>query len=100
MRTLPLAAVCSVATAAHAAPAANPTWADLVGDHQASLEWKNCTTPGAKTAVITVDAIDGALSIDLSRAGGGLRALSLVEENTRWTAQQGDVSVTVQRSAS
>jgi hypothetical protein len=99
VRWIPLAAACLV-TPVFAAPAPKTTWADWVGDHDAKLVWTNCTTPGAKTATIAVDAVDGALTIDLARAGGGLRALPLVEDDdATWSAQQGDVSVTLKRAA-
>jgi hypothetical protein len=99
VRWIPLAAAC-LATPVFAAPAAKPTWADWVGDHDAKLVWSGCTTPGAKTARLAVEAIDGALSIDLAPAGGGLRTLSLVEDDdTTWSAQQGDVTVTLKRAA-
>jgi hypothetical protein len=80
-----------------AAPA-GVSWGDLVGSYQGRLAWKNCNTPGVERATIAVDAMDGALEIDLTAAAGGLRAFSLAPESTTaWSAQQGDVSVRVER---
>lgn len=94
---IPRSALCVLvlATGAQAAPA--PTWADWVGDYAGPLTWKGCFTPGAARATISLDAIDGAFVIELVNAGGGLRAMSLVEEEGGWSAQQGDVTLRVQR---
>ncbi|MEO7095312.1 MAG: hypothetical protein ABI175_18795, partial [Polyangiales bacterium] len=56
-------------------------------------------SPGAKTATVALDAGDGALSIDLARAGGGLRDLSLAEDPEAETlaSQQGDVTLAISR---
>jgi hypothetical protein len=74
-----------------------PTWADWVGDYEGTLAWKGCFTPGAARARIALDAIDGAMFIDLVDAGGGLRSMSLVEEEGGWSAHSGDVKLRVQR---
>lgn len=86
----------ALAGSAQAAPA---TWADWVGDYTGKLAWTSCVSPGAKTATVALDAIDGALAIDLSRAGGGLRDLSLAEDPEAETlaAQQGDVTLAISR---
>src|SRR5512138_2500128 len=98
MRWMPLAAACLAGSALAApAPKPAPTWADWVGDYSGTRGWTGCSAPGAKTAAISVDAIDGALTVDLAKAGGGLRALPLVEEDTAWTAQQGDISARLGR---
>lgn len=93
------AIVLLVALAGTARAAAVPTWADWVGDYTGKLAWTSCTTPGAKTATIAIDAVDGALTIDLTRAGGGLRDLSLAEDPEAETlaAQQGDVTLAISR---
>lgn len=78
---------------------ADVTWADWVGDYTGKLAWTSCSAPGAKTATASIDAIDGALVIDLARAGGGLRDLALAEDPEAETlaAQQGDVTLTITR---
>ena len=89
----------SSAIAAPAAPAApqRVTWADWVGTYDGSLVWRNCTAPGAPTAALTIDVSDGVLAIDLTAAGAALRPMSLVEDETGWSAQQGDVKVRLTR---
>lgn len=80
-------------------PAVRETWADWVGDYTGALTWaKRCVSPGAARATIAIDAVDGAPVADLSAAGGGLRALALIEDDTgSWSAQQGDVTLTLVR---
>lgn len=98
-------AIAGLLVAAAAPSAADPaprvTWADWVGDYTGALAWSSrCVSPGASRATIAVDAVDGALVADLTAAGGGLRALSLVEDDTgAWTAQQGDVTLALVRPA-
>ncbi|MDX2087647.1 MAG: hypothetical protein SFX73_07345 [Kofleriaceae bacterium] len=90
--------VVGVVPVVEAAPA-RVSWGDLVGAYQGRLAWKNCNTPGVERATIAVDAMDGALEIDLTAAAGGLRAFSLAPESTTaWTAQQGDVRVRIART--
>ncbi|HEY0255296.1 MAG TPA: hypothetical protein VGC41_27395 [Kofleriaceae bacterium] len=86
-----------VAAAAHAAPSPPLTWADWVGDWDGKLKWASCTIDGEPAASIPFDAIDGALSIDLTPAGGALTQMSLVEDNTGWIGQKGDVTVKIAR---
>jgi hypothetical protein len=94
IRALVLVGLTSVASAAPSPP----TWADWVGDYAGTLTWKGCFTPGAARATISLDAIDGALVIELTDAGGGLRAMSLVDDEAGgWSAQQGDVTLRVKR---
>lgn len=82
----------------NAAPA-SVSWGDLVGSYHGRLTWKNCNTPGVERATLSVDAMDGALEIDLTAAAGGLRTFSLAPESTTaWSAQQGDVSVRIERT--
>lgn len=89
--------VVALSSVAVAAPPA-PGWADWVGAYRGKLVWRRtCTAPGEQQATLALDAIDGAVTIDLAPAGGGLRALSLTEERAGWAAQQGDVHVTVTR---
>jgi hypothetical protein len=76
----------------HAAPP-GATWADWVGSYTGKLAWTGCSAPGAKTPTLALDAVDGALTIDLTPAGGGLRPLSLVEDEGRLTARQGDATL-------
>ncbi|MGE5187139.1 MAG: hypothetical protein ACM31C_34050 [Acidobacteriota bacterium] len=82
-----------------AAPAAPPTttWAEWVGDWQGKLRWTSCTTDGKPSALLPVDASDGAIAIDLGDAEAGLGALSLVEDNGGWIGQRGDVTVHLAR---
>jgi hypothetical protein len=91
--------IVAVASGAIAAPASPPaTWADWVGAWTGKLAWSNCATNGAPTATLGLDAIDGALSIDLSPAGNALARFSLVEEDRRLSVQHADVAVIVTRS--
>ncbi|CAN5182993.1 hypothetical protein BH11MYX1_BH11MYX1_57810 [soil metagenome] len=69
------------------------SWADWVGDYTGKLKWGGCTIDGEPSATVALDAIDGAIAIDLSSAGGALGTLSLVEDNAGWLGQKGDVSV-------
>ena len=79
------------------AVAAPPTWADWVGDYRGALTWRQCTAPGEARATLAIDAVDGAVRIDLAPAGAALRALTLTAEDGVWIAQDGDVSVRVAR---
>jgi hypothetical protein len=87
----------AMAAPAPASPVVVP-WADWVGDWTGKLTWSSCSAEGAARATISVEAIDGAVSVDLSRAGSALGELSLVPAPTAWTGQQGDVTVHLQRS--
>ena len=69
-------------------------WADWVGDYEGALTWRQCTF-GEKTPDVSIDAVDGAMRIDLSKAG--LRVFSLTREDPGWTAQDGDVTVKLTR---
>lgn len=79
---------------------AEGTWAEWVGDYAGKLAWRSCAAPGAKSATIAIDAVDGALVVDLARAGGGLRDLSAAEdlEVETLSAQQGDVTLAIART--
>ena len=97
-RGVVLIVLAGVAVRADAAPV---TWADVVGEYRGRLAWKDCNTPGAKQATVALDAIDGALAIDLTRAGGGLRTFSLAlddDATSAWSAQDADVTVQVSRT--
>jgi hypothetical protein len=80
---------------APAAPAA--VWADWVGDWQGKLRWTSCTSEGEPSASFELDATDGAVAIDLTGMGGGIGAVSLVEDNGGWSGQQADFVVRVAR---
>lgn len=101
MRTLaiaafPPAAILALASSAAAEPL---SWADWVGDWEGKLEWTSCVAEGKTKASISIDAADGALSIDLTAAGGALGKLSLVEDDVGgFSAQQSDVKVSVRRT--
>ena len=68
---------------------------DWVGDYRGALVWKQCTAAGEKAATITLEAVDGAMRIDLTPAGAALKTMSLVQEDTAWSAQDGDLRVRV-----
>ena len=90
---LAVLAVMAIAGSAHAAP-----WTEWVGDYKGSLTWRGCTTPGARSATLALDAVDGALAIDLAPAKGGLRSLGLVEEERgTLSAKDGDLALTIAR---
>ena len=90
---LAVIAVMAIAGSAAAAP-----WTEWVGDYKGTLTWRSCTTPGARSATLALDAVDGVLAIDLAPAKGGLRALSLVEEERgTLTARDGDLSLAIAR---
>lgn len=75
-----------------------PTWADWVGDYRGRFAWSNCTTGGARLGTLSMDAIDGTMTIDLTRAGRELRRFPLVaEDDGRWSARDGDVAIAVTR---
>src|SRR5690606_33150689 len=61
------------------------------------LRWASCSADGEERATLHVDAEDGVVAIDLRPAGSALPRLSLVETDTGWTGQQGDVTVTLTR---
>jgi hypothetical protein len=91
--------VLAAASGALATPAAQPvTWADWVGDWDGKLKWSSCSLDGEERASFPLEALDGAVTIDLSPAGSFLPQLSLVEEGDGWMGQQGDVSVHVKRA--
>src|SRR5262245_58699382 len=77
--------------------AAVSPWADWVGDYSGALTWRGCSAPGAAAAGVVLDAVDAVMSIDLGKLGGGLRAMSLLEEEGGWSARQGDVQVRIAR---
>jgi hypothetical protein len=95
MRVPLIATALAIAAIAHATPAPAPvfSWADWVGDWGGKLKWAGCSIDGEPTATVALDATDGALAIDLAPAGGALTSLSLVENDTGWIGQKGDVTV-------
>ena len=94
MRVPLIATTLVLAVAARAAtPAPASSWADWVGDWDGKLKWAGCSIDGEPSASVALEAIDGSLAIDLAPAGGALGPLSLVENNTGWLGQQGDVTV-------
>jgi len=95
--TVVLLGVALVATARAELPP-QPTWGDWVGDYTGKLAWRGCGTPGEPRATVALDAVEGAMSIELVNAGGGLRAMSLVEEERGWSAQSGDVKLRITRA--
>lgn len=102
MRRAASLVILAAASGVLAAPAAAPavSWADWVGDWEGKLRWASCAAEGEERAALGVDATDGVMSIDLSPAGSALPALTLVEDGTTWTGQQGDVTVKLARGKS
>ncbi len=86
-----------LAVLALAGTARAETWDEWVGDYAGKLVWTSCASPGAKSVAVALDAVDGALTIDLAPAGGGLRALSLADDGDTeiLSAQQGDVTLSI-----
>jgi hypothetical protein len=79
-------------------PVPAPPWSEWVGDFEGALAWRNCSAPGAAKATIAIDAVDGAIAVDLTAARGGLGKMSLLEdEGGVLAAQQGDLKVTLAR---
>lgn len=105
MRRAPVILTLAIASGASAGPAQNPapapaprlTWADWVGDWDGKLKWQSCSADGEERPTLSLDATDGVLSLDLRNAGGALPALTLAEDATGWSGQQGDVTVRVKR---
>ena len=81
-----------------AAPPAAATWADWIGDWAGKLRWSGCTVYGEPAATLALDAVDGAVAIDLSPAGGALTAVPLAptdRDDAAWSGRGGDVRVRV-----
>lgn len=100
MRRVSGVLVLAVASAALAAPAAAPTttWADWVGTWNATLEVASCSADVEAKAALSVDAVDGVVSIELANASSALGTLSLVQDETGWSGQQGDLRVRLDRT--
>ena len=100
MRKLSVVAVMALASLALADSAPPPlSWADWVGDWEGKLKWTGCIAEGKAVAALPIEARDGVLTIDLTPAGGALRELSLVEDNSGgFAAQDGDVRVQLRRA--
>lgn len=78
------------------APADAVPWPDWAGEYRGKLAWTGCTVPGASTATIAIDAVDGALTVELARAADWLPALSLLEEDDgTLQGRQADLAVTL-----
>jgi hypothetical protein len=78
-------------------PAAAAPWSDWVGEYRGTLLWRKCTAAGEKAAAIALDAVDGAMRIDLAPAGAALKTMSLTQDDAAWVAQDGDLHVRVTR---
>ena len=85
-----------LAIPAAADPKPRVTWADWAGDWSGALAWKSCAVDGNASATLALDAIDGALRIDLAPAGDRVEAVSLVEQDDTMIAQTADVSLALQ----
>jgi len=91
-RALLLLLICPQAEAA--------PWSDWAGDYSGKLAWTSCSAPGASTATIAIDAVDGALKVELARAADWLPALSLLEEEDgTLQGRQADLAVTLAHPA-
>jgi hypothetical protein len=91
---LPLLAGLALATPNPPPPA---TWAEWTGRYEGRLGWSGCAVAGAKSVALALELSDGVASIDLAPARPGLGEMSLVAEERGWSAQQGDVKVTLSR---
>src|SRR5687768_13074629 len=100
MRRAVLAVSLAIGSGALAAPAAQAplTWADWVGDWSGKVTSSGCASDDEARATIPLDATDGSIAIDLTRAGRALGTMPLVEDGTAFAAKQGDISVRVQRT--
>src|SRR5258706_15414097 len=99
MRRLPVLVLLAAASGALAGPSAQPaTWAEWVGDWQGKLKWSSCSAEGDERASLALDAVDGAVALDLAPAGAALASMQLVEDNGGWIGQQGDVTVRVRHA--
>jgi hypothetical protein len=100
MRRAVLAVSLAAFSGALAAPAAQAplTWADWVGDWTGKITSTGCASDEEARATIPIDATDGSIAIDLTRAGRALATMNLAEDGTAFAAKQGDISVRVQRT--
>jgi hypothetical protein len=99
MRRAVLIGLSAITAGALAKPAAAPaTWGDWVGDYTGKLTWSGCTVDGQAAPTLPLDATDGAVTLDLSPAGGALEGLALAEDNGGWTGQRNDVKVRIGRA--
>lgn len=99
MRRAVLIGSLAVAAAALAKPAPSyaPRWGDWVGDYAGKLTWTSCTAPGAGSATLAFDAVDGQVAFDLGPAGGALEAMTVTEDNGGWSGQASDVTLHLTR---
>lgn len=74
-----------------------PRWTDWVGSYEGKLAWKRCSAPGNKVAAISLVAVDGAMTAELGTAHAGLGRITLVSDDTGWTAKHADLAVTITR---
>ncbi len=86
------------AVVATAAPNEPVKWADWVGDYQGKLRWAGCTAVGADSATLAIDATDAVMRVDLAPLGSGLEAMTLVDDDATWQAQQGDITTRLART--
>lgn len=85
---------CLLLASSHAVAAPKP-WADWVGDFRGSLVWRQCTAAGEPAATVAIDAVDGAMRVDLIPLGAALRIYSLQQDAAGWAAQDGDLSIRI-----
>ena len=98
MRGAVVAGALAIAAGALANPAPTLGWGDWVGDYTGKLAWSGCTAEGRGSATLPVEAADGAVTIDLTPAGGALESMNLLEEDGGWSGQQADVAVHLRRT--
>jgi hypothetical protein len=97
MRRAVLIGIFAITAGALARPPTAPGWADWVGDYTGKLTWSSCITEGAGSSTLAVDAVDGAVAIDLSPAGGALEPVMLGDDNGTWIGHREDVAVRLTR---
>lgn len=98
MRWVPLVTLLA-ASATSAEPVAHSSWASWVGDWQGKLHWSGCTIDGEPAASIAIDAVDGAVAVDLGPAGGALGTIALEPDGDAWKGRSFDTSVHLTRGS-
>lgn len=105
VRRLPVVAILAAASGVLATPATPASWADIVGDWHGKLKWQSCSAQGEEKVTLPLDAIDGAVALELAPLGAALSSMALSEDNNwvgqygvGWVGEQGDVRVRLRRS--
>jgi hypothetical protein len=99
VRWVPLVTLLAASAGVAASPA-TASWASWIGDWQGKLHWSGCTIDGAPSATISIDAVDGAVAIDLAPAGGALGTIALEPDgDAAWKGRADDLAVHVTRGS-